>query len=150
MTGPPYPFGIRTQGSAGAGRSRIGSWGRLIYHFPIPFAAAAGLVVGSALTYLVHSPTLGGYVWLATLLGGGIPLVIQTIRRLLKGQFSSDVIAMLAILGAIALDQAFAGVVIVIMQSGGEALESYAFHRASSSLDANSETIGSYLVMSGP
>ncbi len=136
MTGPPYPFGIRTQGSAGAGRSRIGSWGRLIYHFPIPFAAAAGLVVGSALTYLVHSPTLGGYVWLATLLGGGIPLVIQTIRRLLKGQFSSDVIAMLAILGAIALDQAFAGVVIVIMQSGGEALESYAFHRASSSLDA--------------
>jgi heavy metal translocating P-type ATPase len=136
MSGPASPLGTRAQESASAGRSRIGSWGRSIYRFPIPFAAASGLVVGSVLTYLAHAPTLGGYVWLATLLGGGIPLVLQTIRRLLKGQFSSDVIAMLAILGAIALDQAFAGVVIVIMQSGGEALESYAFHRASSSLDA--------------
>jgi heavy metal translocating P-type ATPase len=108
----------------------------LVYSFPIPFAAAGGLVVGAVLTYLAHAPVFGGYVWLATLLGGGIPLVVQTVRRLLRGQFSSDVIAMLAIVGAVALDQAFAGVVIVIMQSGGEALESYAFHRASSSLDA--------------
>jgi heavy metal translocating P-type ATPase len=41
---------------------------------------------------------------------------------------------MLAIVGALALDQAFAGVIIVLMQSSGEAIDSYAFHRASASL----------------
>jgi heavy metal translocating P-type ATPase len=110
-------------------------WG-LIRRFPLPFVAIAGLVAGGALTYFVPSPVLGKYVWFATLIGGGVPLVLQTVRRLVKGHFASDVIAMLAILGAIALDQAFAGVVIVLMQSGGEALDSYAFHRASSSLEA--------------
>ena len=87
--------------------------------FPLPFLALAGLGAGSVLTYLGGSPVLGRYVWFATLIGGGVPLVIQTIRRLLQGRFATDVIAMLAILGAIALDQAFAGVVIVLMQSGG-------------------------------
>lgn len=116
--------------------SQTRSWWALLRRFPLPFVAIAGLILGSVLTYLLALPTLGGYVWLAALLGGGVPLVIQTVRRLLKGQFASDVIAMLAILGAIALDQAFAGVVIVLMQSGGEALDSYAFHRASSSLEA--------------
>jgi len=43
---------------------------------------------------------------------------------------------MMAIVAAILLNDALPGVVIVIMQSGGKALEDYAFRRASSSLDA--------------
>ena len=43
---------------------------------------------------------------------------------------------MLAIIAAILMDQAFAGVVVVLMQSGGEAIEDYGLRRASSSLDA--------------
>jgi heavy metal translocating P-type ATPase len=122
--GPKAPFRTRR------------SWSAVLRRFPIPFLAIAGLAAGSALTYLLASPTLGRYAWLATLVVGGVPLVIQTVRRLINRQFASDVIATLAILGAIALDQAFAGVIIVLMQSGGEALDSYAFRRASSSLES--------------
>ena len=106
----------------------------IVRRYPLPFVAIVGLIVGASLTYLLHDPGLGGWVWLGTLIVGGIPLVFQTARRLLRGEFASDVIAMLAILGALALDQAFAGVIIVLMQSSGEAIDSYAFHRASASL----------------
>jgi len=101
---------------------------RRVLRQPIPFIAAAGLVVG----LIAHSDR----VFLVTLLVGGIPLVFQTIRGMLRGRFAADIVAMLAILTAFALGQYFAGVVVVLMQSGGEALEAYAMQRASSSLEA--------------
>ena len=55
---------------------------------------------------------------------------------ILKKHFASDIVAIIAIIAAILLNNALPGVVIVIMQSGGKALEDYAFRRASSSLDA--------------
>ena len=54
---------------------------------------------------------------------------------MLRGKFASDIIAMLAIIAAILLDQAFAGVIVVLMQSGGEAIEKYGLRRATSTLD---------------
>jgi heavy metal translocating P-type ATPase len=62
--------------------------------------------------------------------------VLQTLRGMLRGRFAADIVAMLAIVTAFVLGQYFAGVVIVLMQSGGEALEAYAMQRASSSLEA--------------
>ena len=108
--------------------------GHIVRRYPLPFLALVGLVAGASLTYPAHQPGLGRWVWLGTLIVGGLPLVYQTARRILRGEFASDIIAMLAILGALALDQAFAGVIIVLMQSSGEAIDSYAFHRASASL----------------
>ena len=110
--------------------------GGIIVRFPIPFGAIAGLLVGLVLVYLLHRADLGSDAWLLTLVLGGVPLVFGTARRVWRRQFTSDVIASVAIVAAIALDQAFAGVVIVLMQSGGEALDQYAFTRASSSLNA--------------
>jgi heavy metal translocating P-type ATPase len=55
---------------------------------------------------------------------------------MLRGRFAADVVAMLAIVGAVAFREYFAGAVIVLMQSGGEALEAYAMHRATASLEA--------------
>jgi heavy metal translocating P-type ATPase len=75
-------------------------------------------------------------IFLATLLIGGVPLVLQTLRGLVRGRFAADVVAMLAIVTAFLLHQYFAGAVIVLMQSGGEALEAYAMGRASQSLEA--------------
>ena len=54
---------------------------------------------------------------------------------MLRGHFASDIVAMLAITTAIITNDAFPGVIIVIMQSGGKALEDYAFRKATSSLD---------------
>jgi P-type E1-E2 ATPase len=53
----------------------------------------------------------------------------------LHKHFVADIVAMLAIIVSIILNDAFPGVIIVLMQSGGKALEDYAYRRASSSLD---------------
>src|SRR6266702_3161846 len=89
--------------------------------------AAVGLATGLI--------TRSDAVFLVTVVVGGAPLVLKTLAGLVRGRFADDV-AMLAIGTAVVLGQYFAGVVIVLMQSGGEALEAYAMRRASSSLEA--------------
>ena len=100
----------------------------LLGHRPVPLIAAAGLAVGLL--------TRADAVFLTALLVGGVPLVFQTVKGMLRGRFAADIVATLAIVTAFVLGQYFAGVVIVLMQSGGEALEAYAMQRASSSLEA--------------
>jgi heavy metal translocating P-type ATPase len=55
---------------------------------------------------------------------------------MISRKFAADIVAMLAIITAVLSDEAFASVIIVLMQTGGEALDDYGFRRASSSLDA--------------
>lgn len=102
--------------------------------YPLPFFAFVGLVAGSALFLSGHG-FYANVAWYVVLVLGGIPIVINTIRQVLRGRFSADVIAMLAIVVAILVNESFAGAIIVLMQSGGEALEDYGFNRASSSLE---------------
>ena len=72
---------------------------------------------------------------LLILILAGAPLVWRTVRGMLRGHFASDVVATLAIVTAIILRQPVAGLVIVLMQAGGELLERYAARRASRALD---------------
>ncbi|HEX6291965.1 MAG TPA: heavy metal translocating P-type ATPase [Herpetosiphonaceae bacterium] len=102
---------------------------------PIPFIALLGLLGGVIARWGVGQPQIASWIWMATLALGGAPLVWETLRGMLRGQFASDVVAMLAISTAVVMGEYFAGIVIVLMQSGGEALENYALRRASSSLD---------------
>jgi len=73
-------------------------------------------------------------VWLAGLCATGLPVVWRTIRGLLSGRFAADVVASLAIMTAILLDQPLPGLIVVLMQTGGEALEQYAEGRASAAV----------------
>jgi cation transport ATPase len=104
--------------------------------YPIPAFAIAGLIVGALFHWPLEQSSLGQWIWFITLIGGGAPIVWDTFRGMLRKHFASDIVAMMAIIAAILLNDALPGVVIVIMQSGGKALEDYAFRRASSSLDA--------------
>jgi heavy metal translocating P-type ATPase len=104
--------------------------------YPIPAFAILGLFVGTLFHWPLNQSSLGQWIWLITLIGGGAPIVWDTFRGMLRKHFASDIVAMMAIVAAILLNDALPGVVIVIMQSGGKALEDYAFRRASSSLDA--------------
>ena len=104
--------------------------------YPIPAFAILGLFVGTLFHWPLNQSNLGQWIWLITLIGGGAPIVWDTFRGMLRKHFASDIVAMMAIVAAILLNDALPGVVIVIMQSGGKALEDYAFRRASSSLDA--------------
>lgn len=102
---------------------------------PIPFVALIGLAVGAVFRFGAGRSDVSDLIWLATLVVGGAPVVYETVKGMLKGNFASDVVAMLAIITAILTQEYFAGVIIVLMQSGGEALESYSLRRASSSLE---------------
>jgi len=103
---------------------RAGPPAALIVVVTAAVGLAAGLATGSDIVLLV------------TVAVGGAPLVFKTLLGLLRGRFAADVVAMLAIVTAIFLGQYFAGAIIVLMQSGGEALEAFAMRRASSSLEA--------------
>jgi len=104
--------------------------------YPVPAFAISGLFVGSFFHWPLYHPILGQWIWLMTLIVGGTPIILDTFRGILRKKFASDIVAMMAIIAAILLNDALPGVVIVIMQSGGKALEDYAFRQASSSLDA--------------
>ena len=78
-------------------------------------------------------------VWGASLVVTGIPIVWRTLLAAKQGRFATDIVASFAIVGAVVLVQPLAGLVIVLMQSGGEALERYAEGRASAAVRALEE-----------
>lgn len=104
----------------------------------IAMLAIAGLGAG-LLVRIASGQSAGGAVWMVALVVTGAPLVWRTARGMAKGQFAADIVATLAILGAVALRQPLAGLVVVLMQSGGEALERYAEGRASAAVRALEE-----------
>ena len=73
---------------------------------------------------------------LATLVLGGLPLLYDLLRKLLKREFGSDLLGGISIITSVLLGEYLAGSIIVLMLSGGEALESYALRSASSVLAA--------------
>ncbi len=102
--------------------------------YPIPFIAIGGILLAILLSVLGLSPGVVKLVYLAVLLIGGIPLSFKTVRQMARGKFSVDLIALFSIVTALIMDQAFAGAVIVLMQSGGEALENYGNRRSTREL----------------
>ena len=93
-------------------------------------------VAALALTGVAHvvAPAWALRAGVVLLAIAGAPVVWATLRRLARGQFASDVVATLAIVAAIVLVQPIAGLVIVVMQTGGELLEHYAEGRASAAV----------------
>lgn len=73
---------------------------------------------------------------LATLVIGGLPLLYELLRKVLKLEFGSDLLGGISIITSVLLGEYLAGSIIVLMLSGGEALESYALRSASSVLAA--------------
>lgn len=97
--------------------------------------ASGGIVwaVGRA-GVLANGARTADAIWFFGLIVTGAPVVWQTVRGIAKGHFASDIIATLSVLTAVALHEPVAGLVIVLMQTGGEALEQYAEGRASAAV----------------
>jgi heavy metal translocating P-type ATPase len=87
-------------------------------------------------TKLVGSITLAQLPLLVVLLFGGTPLVLELLGKLLRREFGSDLLAGISIVTSIILGEYLAGAIVVLMLSGGEALEAYAVRSASSVLQA--------------
>lgn len=99
-----------------------------------PAFAILALVVGGLLHIGDRYDQLAFWLQYGALILLGAPVALRTLRGMLRGEFAADVVAMLAIVTAIALREPIAGLVIVLMQTGGELLETYAEGRASAAV----------------
>ena len=82
------------------------------------------------------SATVAQMPLLATLAFGGAPLVYELLRKMLRREFGSDLLAGISIVTSVLLGEYLAGSIVVLMLAGGEALENYAVSNASSVLRA--------------
>jgi heavy metal translocating P-type ATPase len=98
-----------------------------------PAAALAFLLAGIFLHVVDFAPA-AQWMWAAGLILIGAPLVIRTVANAWRGRLAADLVASLAIVGAALLGEPLAGLVVVLMQSGGEALEALAARRATRAL----------------
>jgi heavy metal translocating P-type ATPase len=118
------------------------SWPRRIWqalrNYPIPFGSLALLLV-SLVLWLVGRAEFANWTLMVIVLMGGIPLLWDTFKHIIHREFSVDFIAILAITGSLLLKEYLAGAFIVLMLSGGEALEAFALRRARTSLSALAE-----------
>ena len=118
------------------------SWLQRLWHalarYPLPLVALALLLL-SLVLWLVGRAQFAQWTLLIIVVAGGIPLLWETLQHFLRREFSVDFIAVLAIVGSLLLGEYLAGAFIVLMLSGGEALEAYALRRARSSLSALAE-----------
>jgi heavy metal translocating P-type ATPase len=147
MQAPPKhaPARIQNQTEAGgiapgAPRERDGSF--LEFFRERENALIAGLSILGIFTHLVlrfgtsAGATVVNVPLFATLALGGAPLVFDLTKKLLRRQFGSDLLAGISIVVSILLGEYLAGSIVVLMLSGGEALENYAVRNASSVLRA--------------
>jgi heavy metal translocating P-type ATPase len=79
----------------------------------------------------------------AALVIGGAPLVYELAGKVIKREFGSDLLAGVSILTAVLLGQYLVAAIVVLMLSGGAALEFYATAKASSVLDALAKRVPS-------
>jgi heavy metal translocating P-type ATPase len=99
-----------------------------------PLFAIAGILLGSIWQLIFNLPLLAHGLWTIALIGTGFPVVWRTLVAARRGNFATDVVASLSIVTAAIIGQPFAGLVIVLMQTGGEALERFAERRASAAV----------------
>ncbi len=99
-------------------------------------AVALALVAVGGILHLAGYDSAAHAVWAATTVGGILPacwLVMQDARR---GHLGVDVVALLALVGTLAVGETLAGAVIALMLATGRALEDWAGRRARRELSA--------------
>jgi heavy metal translocating P-type ATPase len=98
--------------------------------------AALGGIAAGALLHLVHLASVGDAVWAASTSLILVPLTSSVARALWQRDVGVDAIALVAIIGALALGEYLAGAVVALMLAGGNALEASAGRRARRELTA--------------
>ncbi len=96
--------------------------------------AIAGLAAGGVLYLVAQSRARFAFVFSVVVVL--IPTAVATVRRLLRGEIGVDLIAVLAMAGALAAGEYVAGAIIAVMLTGGTALERFAIARARRELSA--------------
>lgn len=133
MSMPASPL-IRVKPANGPGKSSDQKWSK---ETSIAIFTALGILVHLAMRYGWRASHERAAVPLVVVLVvGGLPLLFDLLRRAVRGEFGSDLLAGLSIATSVILEEYLAGAIVVLMLSGGTALEHYATRRASSVLGA--------------
>ncbi|WP_133127350.1 heavy metal translocating P-type ATPase [Legionella nagasakiensis] len=85
------------------------------------------------LLQLFHYP-YAQYSLFFLLITAGLPLLFQILLKLIKGNLGADILAALALITGVILQEYLASAFIVLMLASGQALERYAMRKASSVL----------------
>ncbi len=97
----------------------------------------AGIVVHLSLRFGWHlERRLADLPLIAVIVVGGVPLLYDLVKKLVAREFGSDLVGGISVVTSVLLGEYLAGSIIVLMLSGGEALERYALSNASSVLAA--------------
>jgi heavy metal translocating P-type ATPase len=124
-TEPQAPFGIQT------------------YYARIAAFTLVMIAVSLAMRFSSISAGWSDLPLWAALLAGGGPLVFELSQDVIRGQFGADLLAGISIIVSILLGEYLAGAIVVLMLSGGEALEAMTVQRASRVLQALSRRMPS-------
>lgn len=104
-------------------------WG---YHALLVAVAAAA--IGGVGFRLAGNRAAANLVWTAATIGGLVPAIWWVLRALRRRQVGVDIIAVLALAGALVVREFLAGAVVALMLATGRNLEAYAERRASRDL----------------
>jgi heavy metal translocating P-type ATPase len=99
--------------------------------FMLAFMLAAWIV-----GHTFGDPRTAGFLLAGAVVLASLLLVTELVGQILRRSFGVDILAFLSIVTALALRQYWVAAIVVLMLSGGKALEEYATQRASSVLRA--------------
>lgn len=112
-------------------RARVRRW----WAWAPLFGLGLGVLAGVALR-IADRPNAANLIWAAVTVAALLPAAWSMLRSLWRRHFGVDVIAVLALAGALGVGEYLAGAVIAVMLATGRSLESYAQRRATRDLRA--------------
>ena len=108
---------------------------KFLRHYKLFGIALITVVVGLGLQFTHHKVAVHWLLSIVAILEL-IPLIIAMWHDVQSGKYGIDILAATAIIASVLLGEYWAAIIIVVMLTGGEALEHYAQHRAKSELNA--------------
>jgi ATPase, P-type (transporting), HAD superfamily, subfamily IC/heavy metal translocating P-type ATPase len=94
------------------------------------FPLVGALLIAGAIARLTDQPEIAAWLWMGGTATVLLVLLVDVVLSLRRGEFGLDLIAALAMAGALALNEHLAGIIIALMFTGGQSLEDFAQRRA--------------------
>lgn len=102
----------------------------------LPSFVLAGMIAAWGLPHLFSNLGLRNYILLATIVVASLPICLELVSQLKDKSFGIDILAFISIVSAVWLRHYWVAAIVILMFSGGRALEDFATQRASSVLRA--------------
>ncbi len=100
------------------------------------FSVALLAVIAGLVLELMNQSTAAHWLLGIVAIAELLPLLWSMWQDLRSGKYGVDILAATAIITSVILGEYWAGIVVVLMLTGGEALENFAEHRAKQELDS--------------